>query len=230
MTNWTGLRLFENFPELPKETSIVITYPSDGTYDCEAYTKRVYNNPRYWDLGSYDPLAKWQLTQAIRHSLSWDSTNNLYFRALVDSMMRMKKSILHRKNRLCELAGLRRAVSRACAKFMCTQMEDCLFASELEPLPPLARLRRASTRTKPFILILMTIWPKPNHYARTVGRLISALCVTPPALIKAASTQEKKSFACQNCRTHTYLMLGTFCTLMEERPDALEVLDRSVLL
>lgn len=41
---------------------------------------------------------------------------------------------------------------------------------------------------------------------------------------------KKKSFACQNCRTHTYLMLGTFCTLMEERPDALEVLDRSVLL
>lgn len=71
------------------------------------------------------------------------------------------------------------------------QMEDCLFASELEPLPPLARLRRASTRTKPFILILMTIWPKPNHYARTVGRLISALCVTPPALIKAASTSRK---------------------------------------
>ena len=35
-------------------------------------------NPRYWDLGSYDPLAKWQLTQAIRHSLSWDSTNNLF--------------------------------------------------------------------------------------------------------------------------------------------------------
>lgn len=68
----------------------MITYPSDGTYDCEAYTKRVYNNPRYWDLGSYDPLAKWQLTQAIRHSLSWDSTNNLYFRALVDSMMRIK--------------------------------------------------------------------------------------------------------------------------------------------
>ena len=70
-------------------------------------------------------------------------------------------------------------------------MEDCLFASELEPLPPLARLRRASTRTKPFILILMTIWPKPNHYVRTVGRLISALCVTPPALIKAASTSRK---------------------------------------
>ena len=157
---------FENFPELPKETSIVITYPSDGTYDCEAYTKRVYNNPRYWDLGSYDPLAKWQLTQAIRHSLSWDSTNNLYFRALVDSMMRIKNRFAS-ENRLCELAGLRRAVFRACAKFMCTQMEDCLFASELEPLPPLARLRRASTRTKPFILILMTIWPKPNHYVRT---------------------------------------------------------------
>ena len=88
---------FENFPELPKETSIVITYPSDGTYDCEAYTKRVYNNPRYWDLGSYDPLAKWQLTQAIRHSLSWDSTNNLYFRALVDSMMRIKNRFASEK-------------------------------------------------------------------------------------------------------------------------------------
>ena len=31
----------------------------------------------------------------------------------------------------------------------------------------------------------------PNHYVRTVGRLISALCVTPPALIKAASTSRK---------------------------------------
>lgn len=48
---------FENFPELPKETSIVITYPSDGTYDCEAYTKEYIT---ILAIGISAPMTLWQ--------------------------------------------------------------------------------------------------------------------------------------------------------------------------
>lgn len=41
---------------------------------------------------------------------------------------------------------------------------------------------------------------------------------------------KKKAIMCNSCRTHTYLMLGTFCTLMEERPEALEALNHSTIL
>lgn len=39
---------------------------------------------------------------------------------------------------------------------------------------------------------------------------------------------KEKSSKCKNCRTYTYLMLGTFCTLMEERPEIMETLNHTV--
>lgn len=220
---------FENFPELPKETSIVITYPSDGTYDCEAYTKRVYNNPRYWDLGSYDPLAKWQLTQAIRHSLSWDSTNNLYFRALVDSMMRIKNRFASEKPALrtsrieaCCVPGVRKVYVHTDGGLS--------ICERIGTSPSIGTIAEGVDKDKTIHTYIddYLAQTKPlceNCWAFNICPMCYAACFD-----KGGVNIKKKSFACQNCRTHTYLMLGTFCTLMEERPDALEVLDRSVLL
>ena len=119
---------------------------------------------------------------------------------------------------------------RACAKFMCTQMEDCLFASELEPLPSIGTIAEGVDKDKTIHTYIddYLAQTKPlceNCWAFNICPMCYAACFD-----KGGVNIKKKSFACQNCRTHTYLMLGTFCTLMEERPDALEVLDRSVLL
>lgn len=38
-------KYIEDFPEMPKDSSVVIAYPSAGTYDSDAYVKTINNNP-----------------------------------------------------------------------------------------------------------------------------------------------------------------------------------------
>lgn len=120
--------------------------------------------------------------------------------------------------------------SGACAKFMCTQMEGLSICERIGTSPSIGTIAEGVDKDKTIHTYIddYLAQTKPlceNCWAFNICPMCYAACFD-----KGGVNIKKKSFACQNCRTHTYLMLGTFCTLMEERPDALEVLDRSVLL
>lgn len=220
---------FKEFPELPKDTSIMITYPSDGTYDSEEYTKTIYNNPRYWDLGAFDPLAKWQLTEAIRNSLSWDNTNNLYFRALADSMLRIK-------NRFASVEpAIRTGRIEACCvpavrKIYVHTNGDLSICERIGTSPSIGTISKGVNKDSTIRDYIDNYLAKNKPlcekcWAFNICPMCYAACFDQDGV-----NVKKKALMCNSCRTHTYLMLGTFCTLMEERPEALEALNHSTIL
>ena len=220
-------KYIEDFPEMPKDSSVVIAYPSAGTYDSDAYVKTINNNPRYWDLGAFDPLAKWQLTQAIRNSLSWDHTNNLYFRTLIESMTRIK-------NRFASSdPALRTGIIEAC----CVPAVRKLYVhtdgelSICERIGSSPSVGTISTGVNKEVVLEKYIddylaASKPlceNCWAYNICPMCYSECYSQNGVnIKEKSPKGK------NCRTYTYLMLGTFCTLMEERPEIMETLNHTV--
>lgn len=220
-------KYIEDFPEMPKDSSVVIAYPSAGTYDSDAYVKTINNNPRYWDLGAFDPLAKWQLTQAIRNSLSWDHTNNLYFRTLIESMTRIK-------NRFASSdPALRTGIIEAC----CVPAVRKLYVhtdgelSICERIGSSPSVGTISTGVNKEVVLKKYIddylaASKPlceNCWAYNICPMCYSECYSQNGV-----NIKEKSSKCKNCRTYTYLMLGTFCTLMEERPEIMETLNHTV--
>lgn len=220
-------KYIEDFPEMPKDSSVVITYPSAGTYDSDAYVKTINNNPRYWDLGAFDPLAKWQLTQAIRNSLSWDHTNNLYFRTLIEAMTRIKNRFASSE------PALRTGIIEACCvpavrKLYVHTDGELSICERIGSSPSVGTISTGVNKEvvlKKYIDDYLTA-SKPlceNCWAYNICPMCYSECYSQNGV-----NIKEKSSKCKSCRTYTYLMLGTFCTLMEERPEIMETLNHTV--
>lgn len=219
---------FESIPEVPKGTSIFITYPSAGTFNSAEYVSTVYDNPRYWMYGDFDPLGKWQLNQCIKHSLSWDHTNNLYFRSLVESMKRIKSRFGSEEPALqtnciqaCCIPGVR--------KLYVLANGDLTICERIGSSPFIGNIKTGLNKEEIVKKYIDEYMEKSksecaNCWAFNLCSMCYAMCFD-----KEGVNMKKKYEECIVCRTHSYMQLTEFSEIMEKCPDAMKAVEKATI-
>lgn len=219
---------FENIPEIPKDTSIFISYPSPGIFHSAEYVSTIYNNPKYWMYGDFDPLGKWQLNQCIKYSLSWDRTNNLYFRSLVESMKKIKSRFGSEKPALqknciqaCCIPGVR--------KLYVLANGDLTICERIGSSPSIGNIQTGLNKKEIVKKYIDEYMEKSksecaNCWAFNLCSMCYAMCFD-----KDGVNMKEKHEECIVCRTYSYMQLIKFSEIMEKCPDAMKAIDKATI-